>query len=114
MIKTYKATYAEDFDMLIEIDHDVMTEANLHEINNFWGGAERRLADSDTVLLAVLKNLCVTFMDESVQRLDPMASFKNGDVEGWPPLDGSQGIKVLKFDAFGFEDGRVEIEEVTA
>jgi hypothetical protein len=113
MKKQYRLTYADGYEMKVEIDHSILTEEKLHELNNFWSNAESRLIRC-TVLDAVLKMLCSTFMAESVERFDPVAAFNSGEIEGWPPLDGSWGIKLLDYDPFEFESDLVDVLEITS
>ncbi|EFC0095550.1 DUF2528 family protein [Escherichia coli] len=42
-IKKYIIDYDWKASIEIEIDHDVMTEEKLHQINNFWSDSEYRL-----------------------------------------------------------------------
>jgi hypothetical protein len=110
MKKEYQLTYADGYEMRVEIDHSILTEEKLHELNNFWGGARERLI-RDSVLNAVLKMLCSTFMAESVDRMDVEAAFNSGEIEGWPPLDGSWGIKLLDYEPFEFVSDLVDVLE---
>lgn len=89
-------SYAE---MHIEVDHDVMTEKQLHEINNFWSGADYRLKESGgSVLNAVLAHLAAAAMNVAVEcyvNTEGVVEEFNGDGrEGWPPMDGSEGFKI--------------------
>lgn len=112
MKKRYQLTYADGYDMVVEIDHSILTEEKLHVLNNFWGGAATRLL-RDTVLDAVLKMLCAQFMGESVEYLNAKQRFNEGKVEGWPPLDGSYGIKLVSYDNFEFEMDNVDVSELS-
>ena len=53
-IKKYIIDYDWKASIEIEIDHDVMTEEKLHQINNFWSDSEYRLNKHGSVLNAVL------------------------------------------------------------
>ncbi len=48
-IKKYIIDYDWKASIEIEIDHDVMTEEKLHQINNFWSDSEYRLNKHDSV-----------------------------------------------------------------
>lgn len=86
----------------IEIDHDIVTEEELKSINQFWGGAERRVENNGSVLNAVLKLLAATALQISVayeyNTYGVVKQFDwndGGGVEGWPPMDGSAGFKIV-------------------
>ncbi|EFA6699481.1 DUF2528 family protein [Escherichia coli] len=53
-IKKYIIDYDWKASIEIEIDHDVMTEEKLHQINNFWSDSEYRLNKHGSLLNAVL------------------------------------------------------------
>lgn len=109
-LKQYTLEYADGYEITVEIDHDVLTEEKLHEINNFWCYAEDRLIRDD-VLTAVLKMFLVAWMRESCESFDPEAAFNAGQVEGWLPLDGRFGMKLVHYDAFSFEADNVYVRE---
>lgn len=116
-IKLYTGKYStwnSDFEVVIEIDHDVCTEANLRELNNFWGGAEDRVNDEDgDVTKAVLKLLCAEILRRSVSAFDAVQSFNwnaGKGVEGWPSMDGSFGIKIISYDELEISTSDIEIE----
>ncbi|KWE37434.1 DUF2528 family protein [Burkholderia territorii] len=111
MKKIYELTYADGYQMRVEIDHSIMTDEQLHEINGFWGGAASRAARNG-VLNAVLMMFCTTFMDACIDYMDPVAAFDNGDIEGWPPISGTHGIRVVDFEPFDFEPENVDVREV--
>lgn len=46
----------KDWDVTVEVDHDILTEERAAEINSFWSGDEERLSDEDgDVVRAVIK-----------------------------------------------------------
>ncbi len=49
-IKKYIIDYDWKASIEIEIDHDVMTEEKLHQINNFWSDSEYRLNKHGSLL----------------------------------------------------------------
>jgi hypothetical protein len=109
--KQYKLEYADGYEITIEIDHAIMTDEQLHEINNFWGDAEGRLYHDD-VLTAVLKMFMTTWMHECCETFDPEQRFNSGEIEGWPPLDGRYGIKLVDYEPYSFESDNVYVREV--
>lgn len=57
VIKQYTITW-NDWDVVFAVDHSVMTDENLHEINNFWSDSKYRLnKENGDITLAVLKLL---------------------------------------------------------
>lgn len=93
-IKTYEIDYDLKASVTIEINHDIVSEADLHELNNFWINANWRVKRDGGVLNAVLK---IQFtagytIDGLIKQFDWDSG--NGQ-EGWPPMDGSHGIKII-------------------
>lgn len=110
-VKSYTVDYDWKAEMKVEIDHDIMTEAELHEINNFWSDAEYRISRSGDVLSAVLKMLARTAMlialEQNFNTRGVVGEFDTSDgcgQEGWPPMDGSVGIKITYIDISGMLD----------
>ncbi|UUE75516.1 DUF2528 family protein [Pectobacterium aroidearum] len=57
-VKRYGVNWFGELDLVVEVDHDVVTNDTLTEINTFWSDADERLDDADgNVLVAVLKML---------------------------------------------------------
>lgn len=118
-IKRYKVDYDFKAEVVIEINHNVMTEKNLAEINNFWSNSKSRAQREGSVLNAVLKMLAAT-----VLRLQVEHGYNTGGIidlfnwndrngqEGWPEMDGSHGIKLVSVDEFSFEYGEMSISEL--
>lgn len=101
-IKRYEIDYDGKANVTVEIDHDIVTEANLHELNNFWSNAEWRVEKHDGVLNAVLKMLAAQVIQiqftagYTTPGLIRQFDWDSGNgQEGWPPMDGSQGIKII-------------------
>jgi hypothetical protein len=111
-LKKYRVSYDNKFDMFVEIDHAIMTDEKLHEINNFWGDASYRFAQSNrNITETVLKMLASKAFAEAVNSWEPVKAIE--EAEGWPPkLDGSFGIKIISIDDVGFnsEDIFVTVE----
>lgn len=96
MLKTYVIEYDCKASVTVEIDHDILTDELLHEINNFWSEAEYRLrVASGNVLKAVLKMLARDALVEEVSGTNAHYLFTQDPPEGWPKLDGSYGIKFI-------------------
>lgn len=110
MKKRYTVTYGWTFDMIVEIDHAVMTDEKLHEINDFWSNNLTRLqrADGD-VTKAVLAMLGLTAFSMSVSE-NAEYRLKYMGVEGWPKLNGSAGILLVSLDTFEFDEDEITIK----
>jgi hypothetical protein len=111
--------FNDEFLVTVEIDHDVMTDERLHEINDFWSGSKGRLSDArGSVLVAVLKLLhCELWWTQARaggltrQGVIDAFAWKNGNgIEGWPSLDGSDGIELIECDVLD-PDLRTEVRE---
>ena len=102
-----------DFDVVLEINDELLTQNDLHEINNFWGDSENRLffANGD-VLKVVLGLLYNTLLQLQVQEGNYNAQGVIGlfdwdhqkGQEGWPKMDGSMGIRILEIDEVIFDE----------
>lgn len=114
MKKRYTISYDWSFDLVVDIDHDVMTDANLHEINNFWNNADYRLRKADgDISKAVLTMLGLTAFTMSVEYWDADDRLRRGDVEGWPQMDGKYGITLVSLDTFELDEDDLSIKEAT-
>ena len=123
MIKKYKVEHDSGAEMTVEIDHSIMTEEQLHELNNFWSTATERIGDEDgNVLHAVLKLLLERVLlvqleggysiQGVINSFDWDYQHGNGGQEGYPKLDGSSGIKLLGVDGVEFSAYDMSISEV--
>lgn len=115
-IKKYKVTY-DFFDLEVEIDHEVMTDEKLHEINNFWSSAEYRFKskNNSNITATVLKLLAAEVFRQSIISYRPIDEFdwNNGKgIEGWPSMDGSYGIKITHVDEVYFDHDEMTVEIV--
>ena len=100
-IKKYIIDYDWKASIEIEIDHDVMTEEKLHQINNFWSDSEYRLNKHGSVLNAVLimlaQHALLIAISSDLNAYGVVCEFDWNDgngQEGWPPMDGSEGIRI--------------------
>lgn len=118
-IKRYsiEAPFSEDFEVVVEINHDLMTDELLHQINNFWMEADDRLDEHDgNVLHAVLGILYRRVWWSLAEmggdaHIDHMVEYFSKNLEGWPVMDGSYGIKFISYDSIEF-DHQPKIKEV--
>ncbi|OKP27645.1 DUF2528 family protein [Serratia fonticola] len=113
-IKRYVISWFCTLDLIVEIDHDILTEEKLHQINNFWIDAKGRLIDADgNVLHAVLKMLgrrC--FLLCAADWFDGSELATKFNEEGWPPMDGSHGIRIIDCDELEFEESDITVSEI--
>jgi hypothetical protein len=117
-IKRYEIDYDWKANVTVEIDHDIVTEEALHELNNFWSNAEYRVMQHDSVLNAVLKMLAREIIqiqftagyttDYLIKQFDWDSG--NGQ-EGCPPMDGSQGIKIIDTEDLELDYDDMSIKE---
>lgn len=116
-----KKRYAVDYDwkvrMVVEIDHAVMTDEKLHEINRFWTEPEYRLARrDDNIVKVVLAMLARRAFHLAMESFDVVREFSWKDgrgQEGWPAMDGSEGIKIIEVEEFDFDEEDISVTEIT-
>jgi hypothetical protein len=112
MIKKYLVEHDTGAGMTVEVDHSLITDKELHELNNFWSNAKDRLNDEggnilNTVLKLLLERVLSVQFEQDLNTQGVINAFDwdyqygNGGQEGYPKLDGSSGIKLL--DVIGFE-----------
>lgn len=115
-VKRYKivldALWTEP-EFIVVVDHQVVTQDHLRQLNDFWSGADdlRRAYGSD--LQAVLRRLglvLVQLMLEGLNRDGVVARFSAG-IEGWPPMDGSVGWTIESTDAFDLDHSDISVSE---
>lgn len=120
MIKKYNIEYDLKVNVYVEIDHSIATDEILKEIIEFWTGSEDLVKQAGGVLNAVLKMLtrtCLYLQIETgynvtgiIEKFDWDA--RNGGQEGWPKMDGSYGIKLLRVDEFKLDENDMTISEI--
>lgn len=113
-IKRYNVNWDYQLDLVVEIDHDLVTDVLLHSINSFWSGAAGRLNDAeDNVLMAVLKMLgqqCWELMvAHEFNTYGLIQEFSQR--EGWPTMDGAYGIKIIDCDQLLFDISEITVKE---
>ena len=117
-IKQYTISEWCDNKAVFAVDHSIMTEEKFHEINSFWSGDDDRLEEEDgNVVYAVLKLLAKYCFALQVSRglnqyglVNHFDYEKSGGVEGWPKMDGSAGILILRVGTPEFEiDDEVKV-----
>lgn len=91
------------------------TEQAIKDMVDFWTGSEERLGDNDgDYLNTFLKQLC-----EHVMRMLATSNWNEYgvidammDEEGWCPMDGSCGIKIVSVSEMEFNQDDFEILEI--
>ncbi|MDO5940605.1 DUF2528 family protein [Burkholderia cepacia] len=110
-IKQYVLTHDFSYEIVVDVDHDILTEAKLVELEMFWGDGEARIAQFGP-LNAFLRRFAARFFAESVSSLAPKALFNAGRIEGFPAVDGSAGLLVRSYDEFEFTAEDVDVLEI--
>jgi hypothetical protein len=97
--------------MTVDIDHDVLTDAKIKEWNDFWGDAEDRARRTGGALPGLLEMTLMIALRESVTSFSGIASLLKGDEEGFPRMDGSEGITIVEFHDFEFDEYDIDVRE---
>lgn len=106
-VKTYTIDYDWKAELTVEIDHDIMTDAGLREINEFWSNhkwREKRHGLLNAVLIMLAKHVMPSVYELGYNTHGAVSLFDWNDgngQEGWPPMDGSHGIKITNIDVDG-------------
>ncbi|KVN33326.1 single-stranded DNA-binding protein [Burkholderia pyrrocinia] len=109
--RRYVLTHDFSYEIVVEIDHDVLTDERLSELVRFWGDCESRIKQHGA-LTAFLKLFAARFMTESVASSSPKDAFNEGRVEGFPAVDGASGLLVVDYDKFSFEANDIDVLEI--
>lgn len=117
-IVNYDIDYDSKGGIWIAVDHDIVTGDMLHEINDFWSDSKYRLArNNGDILTTVLKMITRQALYISVSMgyntfgvVEEFSWEEGNGVEGFPPMDGTQGfeIKYVELDIFDYDDMTVE------
>jgi hypothetical protein len=119
-IKKYIISEWNESKAVFAVDHNKADNELFHQMNNFWSGAKYRLDESNgDVVLAVLKMVakyCFSYQAyHSLNNYGMMSHFGSGEdkssgVEGYPRLDGSYGILLMRVDVPEFSiDEQVQV-----
>ena len=114
-----KTRYALEYDwqakMVVEVDDEILTPALLHDWNTFWGGADERIESGEgNPLQPLLKMMYLRVISCGHDQLDALQRLRTGREEGFLKMDGSQGITIVSFEEFEFDDHEVECRRVEA
>lgn len=91
--------------MVIEVDHAIFSDAIFKECSDFWSSKPDFTDWLEMVYLIALR--------ESIASWNSTASLREGKEEGFPKMDGSEGITIISFDDFEFDDFEIDCRELT-
>ncbi|MBE5226733.1 DUF2528 family protein [Pectobacterium sp. A535-S3-A17] len=115
-VKRYGINWFNTLDLIVEIDHDMVTTEQLTKINQLSDDADYRLIDAEgNVLFAVLKLLgqrCWQLMIGYEYSADGLISHFNDNDDGWPLMDGSSGFRIIECDYLEFEACDISVSDV--
>lgn len=104
MKKQYRLQYNFSAEMVIEVDHAIMTPEVFKEYSEFWSNKP----DLEDWLVSIY----MIALRQSVAALSATASLMKGEEEGFPKMDGSAGVKIVSFDEFSFDEFDVDFMEI--
>lgn len=101
-VKRYKIEWDNIAEVIIDINHDIMTDEELQEINSFWSSSKYREESKGGLVNGVLCMLGAEIFREQFERdyfIEDLIKQFDWDAgkgrEGWPPMDGSHGITIV-------------------
>ena len=106
MKKQYELKYHFEARMVIEIGHEVFTPEIFKGCSEFWSNKP----DLEDWLVMVY----MIALRESVASTSGTRSLIEGKEEGFPKFDGSEGISIVEFDEFEFDDFNVDFMELSS
>ncbi|MBT0720414.1 DUF2528 family protein [Rosenbergiella collisarenosi] len=120
-VNKYKIDYDWKAELIVEIDSDKIDDNGFAEINNFWSDADYRKRNhgcDKNAVLTMLAKVCIPMAYEQGLSIDGLIRTFDWDkgygVEGWPPMNGSHGIKIVGIDTYGlFDSDDITISTVT-
>ena len=102
-IKRYKLLGHGDFEVVVEIDHAVLTEEKLAEANSGFScdTSRKHYGELRTFLNFLFRNLWFAQVESGGYTVEGLIDQFNwdrqgGGVEGCPKLDGSYGIRLIE------------------
>lgn len=111
--KIYKITYDITWDMTVGIKQDKETLNNMREMLLYWMNGQGRIDDAKgDVQTAFLKMLAEHAIIESLEYNTHGVTEELGESEGWCPLDGSHGVRIIRVDSFRFDVSEFSVKEV--
>lgn len=120
-IKSYDIDYDWKCGLVIEVDHDIITEDILHEINDFWSDSKYRLSQNQgnilfTVLKMIAREAFHISLTNNYSTFGVVCEFdwdQGNGVEGYPAMNGTSGFKIIhvETDLFDYSDMTVKEEK---
>lgn len=104
MKKRYQLEYSGASRMVIEVDHEIFNDEAFKECSDFWSNKPNFKDWLGMVYLIALR--------ESIISFNSTDSLRRGNEEGFPKMDGSEGITIISFDDFEFDDFEIDCREV--
>ncbi|MGE8577707.1 MAG: DUF2528 family protein [Burkholderia contaminans] len=110
-IKKYVLTHDFSYEIVVDVDHNILTDEKLCELVRFWSGGDADI-ERHGPLQAFLKLFAARFFAATVEELSPKDAFNAGRIEGFPAVDGSTGLRVVDYDEFSFEADDIDVLEI--
>ncbi|MCW3642509.1 DUF2528 family protein [Burkholderia cenocepacia] len=110
-IKKYVLTHDFSYEIVVDVDHDILTEEKLCDLVRFWSEGDADI-ERNGPLQAFLKLFAARFFAATVEEISPKDAFNAGRIEGFPPVDGSSGLRVVEYDEFSFEADDIDVLEI--
>jgi hypothetical protein len=104
MKKRYQLEYSGSSRMVIEVDTDVFTHEKFKECSDFWS--------NKPTFPDWLKMVYCIALRESVSSWNALRTLLDGREEGFPKVDGSEGITIVSFDEFEFDEFEIDCKEI--
>ena len=104
MKKRYQLEYSGMSRMVSEIDRNVFTDAHFKECSDFWSN-QPTFEEWLTMVYKVA-------LHDSIATWDALRGLRKGTEEGYPKMDGSEGITIISFEDFEFDDFEINLQEV--
>ncbi|WP_257010244.1 MULTISPECIES: DUF2528 family protein [Burkholderia cepacia complex] len=104
-------THDFSYEIVVEVDHDVLTDERLCELVRFSDDGESSV-EQHGALTAFLKLFAARFMTECVSSSSPKDAFNESRIEGFPAVDGSSGLRVVDYDEFSFKAEDIDVLEI--
>jgi hypothetical protein len=111
-IKTFLLTY-DWWQATVDIEFPT-AEPAIKEMVEFWTDWEMHLARCGGYTKAFLEMLGRELASVSVDMRLPSALKYFRECEGWYPMDGSKGIKIVSFDEWDWERDWFDIKEIVS
>ena len=108
-MRTKTVSYDGQWEATVEIDDHAVPK--MHEQLMYWYGGEQRIANADgdietAYLLMLGQELIRESMDYTIEGV--LEQF--ADKEGWYPLDGSAGVRLVSLDNWEFYEDEFELK----